>query len=238
MSATTFNALSVVLGIAVLIALLAAIISLVAMIVRWRTPRRRGYAISLLICLAAVPCLIGVQQFLLWRVFLPALGREKVAQMNAARAERLAKTSLVQVGDAAPEFSVTTIDGETLSVPAPGKVVLLNFFATWCGPCRLELPHINRVWAQYKNDDRVRFIVIGREETPETVEAFQTEHNFSVPMAADPDRAIYSRFAKESIPRTFVIAPNGQIVYAQAGFHESDIEELKALLENQLATTQ
>jgi peroxiredoxin len=236
MSATTFNALSVALGIAVLIGLLAALISLVAMIVRWRTPRRRGYAISLLVCLAAVPCLIGVQQFLLWRVFLPSLGREKVAQMNTARAVRLAETSLVQVGDAAPEFSVTTIDGETLSVPAPGKVVLINFFATWCGPCRLELPHIDRLWAQYKDNDRVQFIVIGREETPESVTDFRAKQGFAFPMAADPDRAIYSHFAKELIPRTFIIGPTGQIVYVQAGFHESDIEELKTILENQLAT--
>ena len=78
-------------------------------------------------------------------------------------------------------------------------------------------------------------MVIGREETAETVRTFRQEHAFSFPMAADPGREVYSLFATESIPRTMVVSPEGQIVYSKAGFYESDIVELNAILKGQLA---
>jgi thiol-disulfide isomerase/thioredoxin len=122
-----------------------------------------------------------------------------------------------------------------VTLPAPGKVVLINFFATWCGPCQLELPHIEKIWSDLKHEDGFQLVVIGREETPEAVRAFRQERGFSFPMAADPDRAIYSLFAKELIPRTLVISPKGQVVYSTAGFLETDLEELNAMLKEQLS---
>jgi hypothetical protein len=100
----------------------------------------------------------------------------------------------------------------------------------------MELPHIDRIWSDLKNDNQFRMVVIGREETAETVRAYRQQHEFSFPIAADPEREIYSLFAKESIPRTIVVSPEGQVVYSNAGFHETDIEELKAVLKQQLAT--
>lgn len=235
MSASTYNTITAALAIGVLIAFVVMVISLIAIIVRWKTPKRRGHGIRLLVALAAIPCLIGIQQAILWLVFLPALGRQQMMEVNAARAEKLAETSVVRVGDTAPQFSLTTADGDEFSLPNQGTIILINFFATWCGPCQIELPHVEQIWTANKNNARFRLLVIGREETMETVRDYRNKNGFSFPIAPDPDRSVYSLFANESIPRTLVVSPDGQIVYSKAGFMEEDLVELNAVLEKELA---
>ena len=90
MSDFAYNTITESLLIGVLIALVIALFSLVAMIFRWRTPRRRRHLIRLLVSLAAVPCFIGIQQGILRLVVLPAIGRQMTARYNEARAARLA----------------------------------------------------------------------------------------------------------------------------------------------------
>jgi peroxiredoxin len=236
MNATTYNTITATLAIGVLIAFCVLIVSFTAMIVRWKTPKRRRHIIRLFVAIAIIPCLIATHQAFLWLVFLPSLGRQQMAEINAIRADRLAKTSIVHVGDLAPQFSLTTADGEEFSLTdATGDVVLINFFATWCGPCQLELPQIDGIWTARKNDKNFRLLVIGREETTESVRAYRDKNGFSFPIAADPDRAAYSLFAKESIPRTLVVSPEGLIVYSKSGFFEEDIDDLTAVLETQFA---
>lgn len=235
MSTFTYNTITVGLFIGIVTAFVVVVVSAIALIVRWKTPNRRRHAVRLLIALAAIPCLIGVQQALLWLVFLPSLGRQQMAEVNAAKAEYLAKTSITHVGDAAPPFSLATADDDEFSLPANGKVVLINFFATWCGPCQLELPHIERIWRANKNNERFRLLVIGREETGDSVREYRDKKGFTFPIAADPDRSVYSLFAKQSIPRTVVVAPDGRIVYSKLGFDENDLNELNAVLQEQFA---
>ena len=235
MTDSTYNTITAALAIGVWIAFAALIVSLIATIVRWKSPRRRGHLVRLLISFAAIPILVGIQQAILWWVFLPELGRRQMTEISAARAKRFDETTLVKVGDTIPAFSVKTVDGETVTLPSPGKVVLINFFATWCGPCQLELPHIEQIWLNLKHDDHFRLVVVGREETPETVRNYCQQHRFSFPVGADPEREIYSLFAKESIPRTIVVSPEGRVVYSTLGFDEADIVALKALLNEQLA---
>jgi len=236
MNATTYNTITATLAIGVLVALVVMIVSFIAMIFRWKTSKRRGHVIRLLVAIATIPCLIGIQQAILWMVFLPALGRQQMAAINAARADNLTKTSVVQVGDPAPQFSVKTADGDEFSMSdAAGDVVLINFFAPWCGPCRMELPHIENIWAARKNDRHFRLLVIGREETTESVREYRVKNGFSFPIAADPDRAVYSLFAHESIPRTLVVSRGGLVVYSKAGFYEADLDELNAVLDAQSA---
>lgn len=236
MSTKSFLAIQMGLEAAFFLALAVALFSFVFMILRWRTPQRRGHVVRLLLSLAAVPCFIGVHLALLWLVYLPALGREQMAQTEALRAERLAESSLIHVGDPAPDFTLTDADGSTFStVDAKGKVVLVNFFATWCGPCLMELPHVEKIWSDYRDREGFQLLVIGREESMDSVRDFRSKQGFSFPIAPDPDREAYSLFAKESIPRTLVISPSGVVVYSKAGFMERDLDELRSILAQQLA---
>ena len=236
MSVEFYNAITWTLAIGVLAAAVFAIVSLLFVVLRWKTPARRKHVRRFLFALVTIPCLIGIQQAIVWFVFLPAIGRQQVEKFEAARAESHSSTSFVGIGDPVPQFSATTADGDQFSInEAAGDVVLINFFATWCGPCRAELPHIEQIWTDRGNDPHFRLLVIGREETNESVVEFRESNGFSFPIAADPDRDIYSLFASELIPRTLVISPGGTIVYSKVGFVDSDLEELNNILDEQLA---
>jgi peroxiredoxin len=143
--------------------------------------------------------------------------------------------TLTHVGEPAPDFQLTSIEGTPFhTVNLRGKVIVLNFFATWCGPCQMELPGLQAVWDEFRNDDDFRMLVIGREESEASVRAFQQEHGFTFPLASDPDRSVYDKFASQSIPRTYLISRQGTIVHQSTGFYEAEISRLKKLLRKEL----
>lgn len=220
----------------IIFTLLVALASLVGMILRWRTPKRRVHVVRLLVCLVAVPLLIGAHFALLYGVVLPAMGRQQMAKINADRAERFRESTYLFAGDTAPEFSVTTLEGQEFSLSeARGKVVLINFFATWCGPCHAELPHIQQIWEKHGHNPNFQLIMIAREETEEEVRPYREEKNITFPLATDPSGEVFGMFAESYIPRNVVISPDGQIVFSQMGFDEREMQQLEAVIDEQLA---
>jgi peroxiredoxin len=144
-------------------------------------------------------------------------------------------SSLVKRGERAPAFRLKTLDGSEIELERlRGKTVVLVFFATWCGPCNQELPHIQEMWDANRNRADFALVVVGREETAEKLTAFKAERGYTFPIASDPDRALYSRYAKELIPRTYLIAPDGTIRFASTGFSEERLAELREELAKQL----
>lgn len=135
----------------------------------------------------------------------------------------------VSVGDYVPEFTVEMFDGKKIDITSlRGKVVLINFWATWCPPCREELKHVQTdIIDRFKDNDFV-FIPISRGETRETVEEFRTKNGYTFPMGLDPKQKIFNLFASNAIPRNFVIGKDGKIVASEIGF---DPEEFKGLIE-------
>lgn len=146
------------------------------------------------------------------------------------------ETTLTRVGQPAPDFTVTTLDGELFSLSKQrGRVVVLNFFATWCSPCREELPHLEEeVWLRFEGDD-FSLVVLGREHTTDELMAFVDETEFSFPIAPDPDRAAYARYAEMYIPRTVVVGPDGSILFQSSGFERSDFDHMVEIIEQELA---
>jgi peroxiredoxin len=141
-------------------------------------------------------------------------------------------------GEPAPDFQVTCIDGTRFQLSElRGKVIVLNFFATWCGPCQDELPHLESIWNEFRNNGHFRMLVVGREESNDVVKSFQKTNKFTFPIAADPNGSIYSKFASEHIPRTYVIAGDGTILYESTGYSEQEIVKLKKLITKEVAKT-
>jgi len=140
-----------------------------------------------------------------------------------AQGEENGEDTLTQVGKAAPSFAVTTIDGDSLDLSQlRGKVVLINFFATWCPPCLQEMPLLEkRVWERFRGKGLV-LVAVGREHTDEELKAFAKQKGFSLPMAADPQRKIYGKFATGYIPRNYLIDRQGRIAYQSIGFEEEE----------------
>ena len=144
--------------------------------------------------------------------------------------------TFTHVGELAPDFELTSIDGTPFrTLDLRGEVIVLNFFATWCGPCQLELPHLQAIWNEFRSNDDFRMLVVGRKESHDSVKAFQQEHGFTFPMASDRDASIFNKFASQSIPRTYLISPQGTIIYQWTGAYEEEIPKLKKLLSKKLA---
>lgn len=231
MSVVTYNALTSILLVGSLVAVVIAISYLIAAIVGWRGQHRSSRLVRFGLFLLAFPLLVATQQALLWYVFLPSLGDKS----DHERQNRIDSVSYVGVGDEAPSFLLTDSDGQQFFLEQQrGKIVLVNFFATWCGPCMQELPHVQKLWDANRENAGFALIVIGREETDESITRFRMEHSYSFPMAADPDRSAYSLYAKELIPRTYLIARDGKICFASTGFYDGGAEKLELELAKQL----
>ena len=136
------------------------------------------------------------------------------------------------LGEALPEIDFTTVEGVRITNESlKGHVVVLNFFATWCGPCREELPHLEKdVWQTYRRKD-FKFIAVGREHTAAEMNAFRDETGFSFPLAADPKRETYSLFAEKWIPRTYVIDRDGTILFQSRGFEADEFDQMISVID-------
>ena len=130
------------------------------------------------------------------------------------------------IGQPLPAFTISN-DRETIkSLDLKGKVVLINFFATWCGPCMQELPQMQQLWATHKSNKNLVILVIGREHSQSEITAFRAKKGFELPMYPDEKRAVYSLFATQYIPRNYLIDAKGTIVYTSVGFEQNEFNKL------------
>ena len=144
--------------------------------------------------------------------------------------------TLVKEGDNAPNFTIELQDGTTKQLAdLKGKVIWVNFFATWCGPCRVELPHLEKeVYKKFKNRNDFEVLVIGREHDWVTVNKFKKENNYILPFYPDTKREIFSKYAKQNIPRNFIIDKKGIIVVSSKGYNTEEFKKIILMVEELL----
>jgi peroxiredoxin len=145
------------------------------------------------------------------------------------------QTTLVKEGQNAPAFEVEMFDGSTVKLAdLKGKVVLLNFWATWCPPCRAELARVEKdIIEKFKGEPFV-FLPISRGEKKETVAAFREKMGYTFPMGLDTDSRVYKEYASQYIPRNFLIGKDGKIVKVSVGYTPEEFAELVKEIEEQL----
>ena len=138
------------------------------------------------------------------------------------------EATLVKVGDKAPNFTIESENGKTKQLSdLKGKVVWINFFATWCPPCRQELPHLQKeVYDKLKSNPNFELIILGREHSWEEINKFKTDNKFNMPFYPDLGRKVFSLYASQNIPRNFIIDKEGKIVVSSTGFSEKEFEEI------------
>lgn len=140
-------------------------------------------------------------------------------------------SGVTMVNRRAPDFSLTTFKGTTISLESlRGKPVVLNFWASWCPPCRVEAPLIERTWRAYKNRDLI-FIGVNIQDRKEDALNYISEFNITYPNGPDPAGEISIDYGVSGLPVTFFISRKGEVIRRWVGAVEkgvliSSIEEI------------
>ncbi|MFZ5480547.1 MAG: TlpA family protein disulfide reductase [Myxococcota bacterium] len=123
----------------------------------------------------------------------------------------LAHAAPLGAGDPAPEFTVATLDGGTLSASAlRGEVVVLNFWATWCAPCLDELPRLDELGARLQGSG-ARLVTVNIDKAQGPVVGTVRRLGLDAPVGLDPSALVVSRFAPPVMPTTYVLDRTGSI---------------------------
>lgn len=135
----------------------------------------------------------------------------------------------------APDFSLPALDGTQTSLgDYRGQVVLLNFWATWCAPCRKEMPSIQRLWERYKSKDFVVLAVSEDDGETQQVSDFIRKVKVYFPVLLDHDFKIADSYVLPGLPTSYLIGRDGTIAATVVGTQDWSRPEARALLEHLL----
>jgi len=146
------------------------------------------------------------------------------------------RDNLVKTGQSAPDFTFSMDNIQSMKFSdIKGKVVLINFFATWCPPCKKELPQVKaQIWDKYKNNKNFVLLTFGRGHTIAEIEKFKLANGIDLPLYIDTDKSIYEKFATDIIPRSYLVDKNGVIVFMSIGYSVDDFNKLLDTLDKLL----
>ncbi len=147
-----------------------------------------------------------------------------VAQQAGKGLTKLAQTPQ------APDFVLNDLDGNQHRLSDyRGQVVIINFWATWCPPCREEMPSMQRAWEQLEKEG-VLMLGIDVGEDEDTIFQFTANYPVEFPLLMDSDSSVINQWLVRGLPTTFVVDPKGRIVYRAIGGREWDDPALLSLV--------
>ncbi len=141
-------------------------------------------------------------------------------------------TERSEVGFKAPAFTVRNLKGQRVQLADhKGKVVILNLWATWCGPCRVEMPGMENLYRRYRSQGLEILAVSLDKGSSDKVQVFADEYQLSFPVLLDSDGQVESRYSSFTIPTTYVIDKKGMVVAEVDGAKNWESEETFEALE-------
>lgn len=145
---------------------------------------------------------------------------------------------IVRVGEMAPDFTITLTDGKQVSLSSlRGKIVMLQFTASWCGVCRKEMPFIEKdIWMKHKDNTNFALIGIDRDEPLDKVLAFAKSTGVTYPLGLDPGADIFAKYAlrESGITRNVLIDKEGKIVKLTRLYNEEEFASLVQMINEML----
>lgn len=140
-------------------------------------------------------------------------GCKKSEKENASVMERLP----AEAGATAPLFTIKTLGGNEISLEKlKGRVVVINFFASWCGPCAYEAPVLQRLYLKYR-ESGAEFVGLAVQDSVEAASGFVKEHGWTMPVGLDENDAISRAYNVFGVPKTCVVGKDGRIAYEHMG---------------------
>ena len=168
---------------------------------------------------------------------------DKTAELDRRwREKMMEKFNKERIDEPAPSFaSMTDLQGDPVDTKTlEGKILVVDFWATWCGPCKRAFPYLQKVYDNYKDNPKIKFIVLNSawSNTIKDARKWAKEEDYTFPYYFDKDSKITEAFGVRGIPTTFVIGPDGNTQFKKVGFTGPDMEanlslQIDMLLEEQ-----
>lgn len=136
-------------------------------------------------------------------------------------ADRTPVTTMVE--KPAPEFRLSSLSGENVSLADyQGKKVVVSFWASWCGPCKIEMPELREFYRKYhKADSKFEILAISIDDSRSDAERYASHEQLPFPVLLDSDQKVAESYQVEGIPTMFVVDQDGKVTYANQGLDET-----------------
>ena len=167
-------------------------------------------------------------QIVIWGVVALFLGMIAIQLVKSQQ-------GTVQTGQAAPDFVLTTFEGEQIdTAELRGQVIVVNFWASWCNPCELEAPDLQAAWEYYEPSGDVVFLGVDWTDTDNEAMEYMNKFGITYPSGPDLGTRISQAFRTTGVPETYVINQEGILVYAKFGPFNS-LAEIQSVIDPLLA---
>jgi peroxiredoxin len=144
----------------------------------------------------------------------------------------VADRAIIKLGEPAPNFQLRDLNGHLITLSdLRGKVVLLNFWATWCGPCRVEMPAMEQLYRMFQRKDFEILAVSTDAQGAAITRPFQQENRLTFPILHDPDYRVGLTYGARSLPMTFLIDRLGIIRHQVFGARDWEAIEAQQLVQ-------
>ena len=146
-----------------------------------------------------------------------AMGVSPTSTAPSANPNQPQRPMLPEVGALANDFTLDTLDGDEMTLSdLRGKAVMLNFWASWCGPCRIEIPHMIALYDEYQ-DSEFEILAVNIRESPAQVQDFADQLGMSFPILMDTNGQVAAAYFVRAIPMTFFLDSDGVIRFIHQG---------------------
>ncbi len=173
-------------------------------------------------------------KYKLFTVLLMAVVFSFSAKAQQAEPADQERGYIVKVGDMVPDFTMTLLNGKKIKMSdLRGKVVMLQFTASWCSVCRKEMPFIESdIWQKHKANPRFALFGLDKDEKAEVVERFAKATGVTYPLVPDANSTIFELFAhpKAGVTRNVIVDTDGRIVMLTRLYDENEFKEMVALI--------